>query len=64
MKDILQETLEILMLEMIDGRCFEDSEMEHSCDIWYTEVAHFGKEMLLAVLYTEVALVKQNYKMH
>ena len=65
MKDVLQETLEILMMGMIDGRrCFEDPELEHSCDTWDTEVDHFGKEILQALLYTEVALVQQNYKMH
>ena len=64
MKDNLQETLEILMLEMLDGRRFEDPEMKHSYDMRCTKVAHVDNEILQVVMYMDMALLKQSCKMH
>ena len=64
MQDVLLETLEMLMLESLEGRCSEVAEMEHLCDLGFPDVVHYDKEMLQVVLHMEVALVKQNCKMH
>ena len=54
----------MLMLESLEGRGYEDTEVEHSCDTWYTEAVHFDKEMLRVFLCLEIfpTLVKQNCK--
>ena len=64
MKDNLQETLKMLMLEMLDSRRFEDPEMKHSYDTRCTKVAHADNEILQVVMYMDMALLKQNCKMH
>ena len=51
----------MLMLEVFEGRGFEEPEVEHSCDTSCTEVVHFHNEMFQVVEYMD-DLVKQNYK--
>ena len=55
-EDAQEDILDMPMLESFEGRGFEDSEVEHSWDTLYTDIVHFGKEVLQVAPCMEVAL--------